>query len=293
MSDASVMVTRILKSPIGWAILFVLFVMACASVFAVVPETKQALVVRMGKPDRVINAYRPGERFGDTGAGLVARIPGVEEVFLIDKRVQNLDMASQPVLSTDQLRLQVDAFARYRIVNPLQMYLTARGDEQRVGEALKPILGSALRNELGRRSFAALLTPERDVAMANIKTALDRVAHRYGAEIVDVRIKRAELPDGTPLDSAYERMKTARQQQAMTIRAEGMKKATIIRAQADADASRTYADAFNQDPQFFDFYRAMQSYRATFGADSPTDGSTTMVLSPDSDYFRQFRGGGK
>ena len=293
MSDASVMATRILKSPIGWAILFVLFVMACASVFAVVPETKQALVVRMGKPDRVINAYRPGERFGDTGAGLVARIPGVEEVFLIDKRVQNLDMASQPVLSTDQLRLQVDAFARYRIVNPLQMYLTARGDEQRVGEALKPILGSALRNELGRRSFAALLTPERDVAMANIKTALDRVAHQYGAEIVDVRIKRAELPDGTPLDSAYERMKTARQQQAMTIRAEGMKKAPIIRAQADADASRTYADAFNQDPQFFDFYRAMQSYRATFGADSPTDGSTTMVLSPDSDYFRQFRGGGK
>ncbi|WP_298686467.1 protease modulator HflC [uncultured Sphingomonas sp.] len=293
MSDVSVMATRILKSPIGWAILFVLFVMACASVFAVVPETKQALVVRMGKPDRVNNAYRPGERFGDTGAGLVARIPGVEEVFLIDKRVQNLDMASQPVLSTDQLRLQVDAFARYRIVNPLQMYLTARGDEQRVGEALKPILGSALRNELGRRSFAALLTPERDVAMANIKTALDRVAHQYGAEIVDVRIKRAELPDGTPLDSAYERMKTARQQQAMTIRAEGMKKATIIRAQADADASRTYADAFNQDPQFFDFYRAMQSYRATFGADSPTDGSTTMVLSPDSDYFRQFRGGGK
>jgi membrane protease subunit HflC len=287
------MAARILKSPIGWAILFVLVVMAFASVFAIVPETQQALVVRMGKPDRVINAYKPGERFGGTGAGLVARIPGVEEVYLIDKRVQNLDMASQPVLSTDQLRLQVDAFARYRIVDPLQMYLTARGDEQRVGEALKPILGSALRNELGRRSFAALLTPERDVAMNNIKTALDRVAHQYGAEIVDVRIKRAELPDGTPLDSAYERMRTARQQQAMTIRAEGNKQATIIRAQADADASRTYADAFNQDPQFFDFYRAMQSYRATFGADAPTDGSTTMVLSPDSDYFRQFKGGGK
>ena len=294
MSEGSVtpgmMAARILKSPIGWAILLVLVMMAAASVFAIVPETQQALVVRMGKPDRVINEYKPGERFGDTGAGLVARIPGVEEVFLIDKRVQNLDMASQPVLSTDQLRLQVDAFARYRIVNPLQMYLTARGDEQRVSEALKPILGSALRNELGRRSFAALLTPERDVAMNNIKTALDRVARQYGAEIVDVRIKRAELPDGTPLDSAYERMKTARQQQAMTIRAEGMKQATIIRAQADADASRTYADAFNQDPQFFDFYRAMQSYRATFGADVPTDGSTTMVLSPNSEYFRQFSG---
>src|SRR6202012_3432982 len=117
--------------------------------------------------------------------------------------VQNLDMASQPVLSTDQLRLQVDAFARYRVVDPLRMYLTARGDERRVTEALKPILGSSLRNELGRRPFAALLTPERDVVRDNIKPALDRVARQYGAEIIDVRIKRAELPDGTPLDSAY------------------------------------------------------------------------------------------
>ncbi|MGN6122226.1 MAG: protease modulator HflC [Sphingomonas oligoaromativorans] len=284
---------RILRSPIGWAIGLIVVVLACAAVFTVVPETEQALIVRLGKPDRVVNAYAPGEHFGGTGAGLVARIPGIEEVFLIDKRVQNLDMASQPVLSTDQLRLQVDAFARYRIVNPLQMYLTARGDERRVTEALKPILGSALRNELGRRPFAALLTPERDVAMANIKTALDRVARQYGAEIVDVRIKRAELPDGTPLESAYERMKSARQQQAMTIRAEGLKQATIIRAQADADASRIYADAFNQDPAFYDFYRAMQSYRATFGVDRPTEGSTQMVISPNSEYFRQFGAKGK
>ncbi len=287
------MAVRILKSPIGWAILLIAAVLLSATVFAIVPETEQALVVRMGVPNRVVNGYQPGQRFGDTGAGLVARIPLLEDVFFIDKRVQNLDMASQPVLSTDQLRLQVDAFARYRIVNPLQMYLTARGDERRVTEALKPILGSALRNELGRRPFAALLTPERDVVMNNIKTALNRVARQYGAEIVDVRIKRAELPDGTPLESAYERMKSARQQQAMTIRAEGLKQATIIRAQADADASRIYADAFNQDPSFYDFYRAMQSYRASFGTDNPTEGSTTMVLSPNSEYFRQFGGKGK
>jgi len=287
------MAMRILKSPIGWAMMLIVAVLLSATVFAVVPETEQALVVRMGVPNRVVNGYNPGERFGDTGAGLVWRIPLLEDVFFIDKRVQNLDMASQPVLSTDQLRLQVDAFARYRIVNPLQMYLTARGDERRVTEALKPILGSALRNELGRRPFAALLTPERDVVMTNIKTALNRVAAQYGAEIVDVRIKRAELPDGSPLDSAYERMKSARQQQAMTIRAEGLKQATIIRAQADADASRTYADAFNQDPSFYDFYRAMQSYRQSFGTDNPADGSTTMVLSPNSEYFRQFSGKGK
>lgn len=287
------MIASFLRNPIGWAILLIVAVLASASMFVVVPETEQALVVRMGVPDRVVNGYQPGERFGSTGAGLIARIPLVEDVYFIDKRVQNLDMASQPVLSTDQLRLQVDAFARYRVVNPLQMYLTARGDERRVTEALKPILGSALRNELGRRPFAALLTPERDVVMANIKTALNRVAHQYGAEIVDVRIKRAELPDGTPLESAYERMRTARQQQAMTIRAEGLKQATIIRAQADADASRIYADAFNQDPSFYDFYRSMQSYRATFGIDNPTEGGTTMVLSPNSEYFRQFNGKGK
>ncbi len=284
---------RILRSPIGWAILLVIAVLVCASVFTIVPETEQALVVRMGVPNRVVNIYRADQSFGDTGAGLVARWPLIEDVYFIDKRVQNLDMASQPVLSTDQLRLQVDAFARYRIVNPLQMYLTAQGDERRVTEALKPNLASALRNELGRRSFAALLTPERDVAMANIRTALNRVARQYGAEIVDVRIKRAELPDGTPLESAYARMRSARQQQAMTIRAEGFKKATIIRAEADADASRTYADAFNQDPEFYDFYRAMQSYRATFGVDNATAGSTQMVISPKSRYFQQFEGTGK
>jgi membrane protease subunit HflC len=284
---------RLFRTPIGWAVALVVVVLLCMSVFTIVPETEQVLVVRMGVPARIANRYEPGQRFGLTGAGLVWRIPLLEEVYFIDKRVQNLDMASQPVLSTDQLRLQVDAFARYRIVDPLRMYLTARGDERRVTEALKPILGSSLRNELGRRSFADLLTPERDVAMNNIKTALDRVARQYGAEIVDVRIKRAELPEGTPLESAYERMRSARQQQAMTIRAEGLKQATIVRAQADAEASRTYANAYGQDPGFYDFYRAMQSYKATFGQDNPGGGSSAMVLSPNSEYFRQFRGQGK
>ncbi|MDB5737640.1 MAG: band 7 protein [Sphingomonas bacterium] len=282
---------RILRSPIGWALGLVIVVLAGASVFSIVPETEQALIVRMGQPNRIVNRYYPGQNFGDTGAGVVARIPLLEEIYYIDKRVRDIDMERQPVLSTDQLRLEVDAFARYRIVDPLRMYLSTRGDEKRVSESLKPILGSSLRNELGRRSFAALLTPERDVAMINIKTALNRVARQYGVEIVDVRIKRAELPDGTPLQSAYERMKSARQQQAMTIRAEGMKQATLIRAQADADASRTYADAFNKDADFYDFYRSMQSYRVTFGVDAPTDGSTMMVISPNSEYFRNFKGG--
>jgi membrane protease subunit HflC len=284
------MVARILSNPIGWAILLVVAVLACTSIFSIVPETEQALVVRMGKPNRVINQYAVNEPFGDTGAGLVARIPLVEEIYYVDKRVRDIDMERQPVLSMDQRRLDVDAYARYRIVNPLRMYLSARGDEKRVSEALKPQLGSALRNELGRRPFAALLTPERDVVMNNIRVALDRVAQQYGAQIVDVRIKRVELPDGTPLQSAYNSMRNARKQQATTIRAEGLKEATILRAAADADASRTYADAFNQDPDFYDYYRSMQSYRAAFGTDNPTEGGTTMILSPNSEYLRNFKG---
>jgi membrane protease subunit HflC len=181
----------------------------------------------------------------------------------------------------------VDAYARYRVVDPLRMYISAR-TEQRVSDALRPILASSLRNELGRRPFAALLSPERGQMMDNIQTALNRVAAQYGAEIVDVRIKRADLPNGTPIDSAYDRMRTARQQEARSIEAQGMKQAQIIRAEAEAEASATYARAYGQDPQFYDFYRAMQSYRTSFLAN---DGAgTNVILSPDNEYLRQFRG---
>jgi membrane protease subunit HflC len=129
--------------------------------------------------------------------------------------------------------------------------------------------------------------------MENIRRELDQIARQYGAEIVDVRIKKADLPGGTPLDSAYERMRTARLQEARSIRAEGAKNAQIIRAQADAEAARTYAASFGKDADFYEFYRAMQSYQTTFlgeGADKP--GPTTVVLSPQNDFLRQFSGGG-
>jgi membrane protease subunit HflC len=169
----------------------------------------------------------------------------MEEIHWIDKRILSVDMDRQQVLSTDQLRLQVDAFARYRIVDPLRMFISAR-TEERVSEQLRPILGSALRNELGKRPFAALLSPERGQMMDNIQSALNRVARQYGAEIVDVRIKRADLPEGTPLTSAYQRMETARQQEARSIRAQGLKQAQIIRAEADAEAANTYAEALER-----------------------------------------------
>jgi membrane protease subunit HflC len=171
------------------------------------------------------------------------------------------------------------------------MYISAR-TEQRVSDQLRPILGSALRNELGRREFAALLSPERGQIMQNIENALNRVARQYGAEIVDVRINRADLPEGTPLESAYTRMQTARQQEARSIRSQGAKQAQIIRAEADAEAAATYAGAFGKDPQFYDFYRAMQSYEKTFVGDgSPGErGRSSVILSPTNDYLREFQG---
>jgi membrane protease subunit HflC len=283
--------SRVLRNPIALAFIAIAFLVLIGSTFAVVPETRQAVIVRFGEPQRIINPYRQGESFGNTQAGLIARVPFIEQIVWIDKRILSIPMERQQVLSTNQLRLQVDAFARYRIVDPLQMYISARSEE-RVSDQLKPILGSALRNELGKREFAALLSPERGQMMENIKSALNRVAGQYGAEIVDVRIKRADLPEGTPLDSAFQRMRTARQQEARSIQAQGAKQAQIIRAEADAEAANVYAEAFGKDPDFFDFYRAMQSYESTFvnNGSGQEQGRSSIILSPQNDYLREFQG---
>ena len=283
---------RIVRNPIALLFVAIVLLIVVGSTFAIVPETKQAVIVRFGEPQRILNRYRAGESFGASGAGLAARLPFLEQIVWIDKRIQSIGMENQQVLSTDQLRLQVDAFARYRIVDPLQMYRSARTEEN-VSAQLQPILGSALRNELGRRPFAALLSPERGQMMDNIQSALNRVAAQYGAQIVDVRIKRADLPDGTPIESAYNRMRTAREQEARSIQAQGLKQAQIIRAEADAEAAATYARAFNQDPDFYDFYRAMQSYEVSFNSQGTPEnprGRTNIILSPNNDYLRQFRG---
>ena len=276
--------------PLMSGIFALLLLMLLFSTVAIVPETRQGIVVRFGKPVRIENPYKPGERFGSAGAGLAWRIPFAENFVWIDKRVRAVDMERQQVLSTDQLRLEVDAFARYRIVDPLQMFKAA-GTEDKVEQALRPILGSALRNELGQRPFSSLLSPEREGVMENIRVGLNRVAAQYGAEIIDVRIKKADLPDGTPLQSAYDRMRTARLQEARSIRAEGAKRAQIIRANADAAASQTYAASFGRDAEFYNFYRAMQSYETTFlGTDGGKPAPTTMILSPSNEYLKEFTG---
>jgi membrane protease subunit HflC len=252
----------------------------------VVPETQQAVIIRTGEPNRVINRFKPDEPFGMTGAGLALRIPLAERVQMVDRRIQDLDMEGETVLSNDQQRLEVNAYARFRIYDPIQ-FVKSAGTEDQLRSQLEPILTSVLRQELGRRTFASLLTPERGDAMLNIREALDRQARQYGAQILDVRIKRADLPEGTPLQAAFTRMQSDRQEEAETIRAGGRRDAQIIRAEAEATAAKTYADAFNKDPEFYDFYRAMQSYRTTFESGT---GDSSIIMSPDNDYLRQFRG---
>ncbi len=281
------------RRPLVTGIIALLLLALLATAVPIVPETKQAVVVRFGKPERILNRFQPGQPIGAAGAGISWRIPFAENIVWIDKRVLDVDMERQPVLSTDQRRLEVDAFARYRIVDPLRMYISA-GSEDRVSAALRPILGSEIRNELGKVTFATLLSPERQGIMENVRRRLDRVAAQYGAEIIDVRIKKADLPDGTPLQSAYEQMRSAREQEARSIRAEGAKQAQIIRAQADANASRTYAQSFGKDPKFYEFYRAMQSYQTTFLGDGEERPSpTTVILSPENDYLKEFTGPGR
>ncbi|MBO0750039.1 MAG: protease modulator HflC [Porphyrobacter sp.] len=261
-------------------------VVVAFSTLIVVPETQEAVIIRTGEPISVINKFKPNQPYGRTGAGVWWRIPFVDRVEYIDKRVLTIDMEPQQVLSTDQLRLNVDACARYRIIDPVKMVQTA-GTVENVETQLAPILSSVVRQELGRRSFASLLTAERGTTMQNIRKLLDTQAREYGAQVIDVRIKRADLPDGTPLESAFARMRTARQQEAATIRAQGQRNAQIIRAEADAQAAKIYADAYGKDPQFYDFYRAMESYDTTFAGGG---GSSQIILSPDNEYLRQFRG---
>lgn len=260
-------------------------VVVAMSSTVIVPETHQAVVIRTGEPVRVINRFDPDQAYGE-GAGIAWRIPLLERVQMVDRRILALDMEDETVLSEDQQRLEVNAYARYRIYDPVLFVETTASEEQLVNQ-LEPILTSVLRQELGRNEFADLLTPERGRAMTAIRNALDRQARQYGAQVIDVRIKQADLPVGTPLDAAFNRMRSDRQEEAETIRAGGRRDAQIIEAEADARAAQIYAEAYNQDPGFYDFYRAMQSYRMTFMSG---DGESAIIMSPDNEYLRQFRG---
>ena len=262
-------------------------VILAMSSLVIVPETQQVVVVRLGEPVRKINAFKPNQDFGQTGAGISWRIPFIERLVFVDKRLMSFPMERQTVLSSDQLRLEVTAYARFRVIDPVKMVKTA-GSTDRVMSQLQPIMTSVLRQELGKRTFQSLLNAERGAAMSQIKENLDRQAREYGAQVIDVRIQRADLPAGA-LESAFARMQAAREQEATTIQAQGQKQAQLITSEAEARATQIYANAFGKDPAFYDFYRAMKSYDATF-ANQANKGSSTIILSPDNEYLRQFRG---
>ena len=266
------------NSVIALAVLVIGFMMSAY----VVPEEEQVVIIRTGEPVGVVNTPN-----GSTNAGLYFRIPFIDSVNRVEKRLLDLEMTDEEVLSADQQRLLVNAYARFRITDPVRMVERA-GSTDGVRNALEPIINSVLRQELGRRTFQAMLTAERGSALANVRTNLDRQARQYGAEVVDVKIMRTDLPEA-PLQSAFRRMESDREREARTIRAQGGRDARIIRADADAEAARIYAEAFGKDAEFYDFYRAMQSYDATFSNDeNPSESS--IILSPDNEYLRQFRG---
>jgi modulator of FtsH protease HflC len=278
-----------LRSPVGIAVGVIIALIVVMSTVAIVPETKQAVILRLEQPKRVVNAWRPGEQFGRTHAGPIFRLPFFDRIVWVDKRVLSVDLPNEPVLSTDQLRLQIDAYARFRVTDPLKMVVTI-GTEDRVTDQLQPLFRSALRNELGKRPSAILLSPERGQVMDNIQASLQQLAAQYGVTIVDVRIKQTELPTGSPLDSALERMRTARLQEAKTIEAQGIKDAKIIGATADARAAQIYAQAFNKDADFYNFWRAMRSYKTTFLNNDANKGETSVILSPQNSYLKEFMG---
>jgi membrane protease subunit HflC len=261
--------------------------------FFTVDPTEQALVLRFGEPVRdVIGA-----------PGLYAKWPFIDSAIYIDKRILDLDAPKQEVLVSDNQRLEVDAFVRYRIIDPLKFYQSV-GTIAGANDQLDGMLNSAVRRILGEASIADIVRDKRDTLMGEIRDQLKAASERFGLDIVDVRIRRANLPPENS-EAVFRRMQTERQQRAATFRAQGSqqsqqikaeadRKVTVtiaqaqqeaqqIRGQGDADRNRIFAEAYGRDPDFFAFYRSMQAYENGLkGSDS------RIVLSPKSDFFRYF-----
>jgi membrane protease subunit HflC len=283
------------------AVILIIAVIVSYSTFFTVNQTQQALVVRLGKPVWVI-----------TDPGLNVKVPFVDSVIYIDKRILNVESTAQEITLSSQdnssraelvgERLVVDAFVRYRITDALKYYQTV-GASGADGQ-LSILLNSALRRVLGAATLIDVVRDKRDELMAKMRDQIDRDAKPFGIEIVDVRIRRADLPPKNS-QAVYQRMQTERQREAAEFRAQGSQKSQEIRAKADRDVTvllaeavshaeqirgqgdsernRIFADAYTRDPDFFAFYRTMQAYDK-----SMQRGDTHLVLKPDSDFFRFF-----
>ena len=261
------------------------------SVF-IVKEVNQAIVLQFGDPKRII--MNPGINF---------KIPFIQNVVFLDKRILNLDTPPEEVIASDQKRLIVDAFARFQIVDPLKFYISV-GNERVARSRLSTIINSRIRSVLGTQRLQTLLSADRTNQMSLIQDGVNNEAENFGIKIVDVRIKRADLPQANS-DAIYKRMQTEREREAKEFRAQGAeiaqkirstadkdvtvilaeanKKSEIMKGEGDGERNKIFANAFGRDPQFFAFYRAMQAYeKALIG------GETSLVLSPDSDFFKFF-----
>jgi membrane protease subunit HflC len=273
------------------ALIVVALIIAYGALFTVY-QTRQALVVRLGQPVRIV-----------TEPGLHSKIPLIDSVINIDKRILDLENPAQEVIASDQKRLVVDAFARYRITDPLKFYQTV-GTVDGANLQLSILLNSALRRVLGEATLTQVVRDQREHLMTQVRDQLGAEAQGFGISMVDVRIRRADLPEQNS-QAVYQRMQTERQQEAAQIRAQGTQRAQEIRARADRDVTvlladaqskgeqtrgegdaernRIFAEAYGRDPDFFSFYRSMQAYEAGL---RPND--TRMLLKPDSDFFRYF-----
>ncbi len=261
------------------------------SVF-IVKEVNQAIVLQFGDPKRII--MNPGINF---------KIPFIQNVVFLDKRILNLDTPPEEVIASDQKRLIVDAFARFQIVDPLKFYISV-GNERVARSRLSTIINSRIRSVLGTQRLQTLLSADRTNQMSLIQDGVNNEAENFGIKIVDVRIKRADLPQANS-DAIYKRMQTEREREAKEFRAKGAEMAAEITANADKEVTvilanaekssqilkgegdgkrnKIFADAFGRDPEFFAFYRAMQAYeKALIG------GETSLILSPDSEFFKFF-----
>lgn len=276
----SIAAIAVLALAIGWSALFT------------VHQTQQALLIRLGKPVRTI-----------TEPGLHFKVPLIDSVISVDKRVLDLEVPAQEIIASDQKRLVISSFARYRVLDPLQFYQAA-GSVSEANSRLSVMLISALRRVLGEASFIQILRTERTQLMSSMRDQLDREAGSLGISIVDVRIRGANLPEQNSL-AIYNRMQTDRQREAAVYRSEGSQRSQEIRAKADRDVTvlvaeatskseqlrgdgdaernRIFADAFSNDPEFAVFYRSMQAYDTAL-----RDDATSMLLRTKSEFFRHF-----
>jgi len=274
-----------------FSIFVLIFILSFFSIF-IVKEVNQAIVLQFGDPKRII--LNPGLNF---------KIPFIQNVVLIDKRILNLDSAPEEVIASDQKRLIVDAIARFKIVDPLKFYISV-GNERVARSRLATIINSRIRNVLGQQELQTLLSKDRTKQMGIIQDGVNLEAKNFGIEIIDVRIKRADLPQANS-EAIFRRMQTEREREAKEFRARGAEMATTITSTADKDVSiilanankdseiikgegdglrnKIFADAFGKDPEFFAFYRAMQAYETAL-----IGGETSLILSPDSEFFKFF-----